>query len=501
VSLLGVDIGSSSCKAAAFSLSGATLATALHAYETLSPGPSMAEVDPEELLRAAATAIREAALAAAALGDPVEALCVSSHGETFVPVDAAGAPLARGVMNIDNRAVAEARWWEQAVGHERLYRIVGGMAHPMYPMPKIRWLRSHRADTVASAARFLGPAELVLQRMGLPPLTDYSLASRWLAFDITKRRWSDELLDLAGLAAGQLPEPVQAGTRVGRLSEEAARTLGLSPGTTVAVGGHDQPCSSLGAGAIMPGVVSDSAGTYECLSCASPDPRLGPLSLKASLNSYCHVVPDTYVTLAFFPSGIVVRWFLDKLAAAEAARAGAAGVDPHEWFETRAPAGPTGLCVTPHLIGACNPYWNPRATTAVIGLTPDSDLFGLYKGIIEGIACEFAVNADVLQEATAGFDKVRIAGGGAGSALGMRLRASLSGRTLETLGNPESVCLGAAILAGIAAGVYRDARDGVAKAVRVVDALPPDPDLARAYAGQFSRYQRLYPAIAPLFEA
>jgi xylulokinase len=212
------------------------------------------------------------------------------------------------------------------------------------------------------------------------------------------------------------------------------------------------------------------------------------------------VVPDTYVTLAFFPSGIVVRWFLDRLAEAESARAVAAGVDPHAWFEARMPEGPSGLCVTPHLIGACNPYWNARATAAVTGLTGDAGIFHLYKGVLEGIACEFALNAQALQEATGPFQRVRISGGGAGSATGLRLRAALSGKTIETLRNPDAVCLGAAILAGIAAGVYRDARDGVAKVVRIAETHPPDAALARSYETQAARYRMLYPALAPVFD-
>jgi xylulokinase len=498
VSLLGVDIGSSSIKAAVFSVRGNTLAAASRAYQTVSPGPSMTEVDPEELWLATAGAIREAAALAAA--DPVQALCISSHGETFVPVNRAGEPVGHTVMNSDGRATDEAAQLERELGRERLYRLAGAMAHPMYPLPKFRWLASHAPEVMRAATRYLGPGEYMLQRMGLPPLTDYSLACRWMLFDVHYRRWSAELLSAAGLKADMLPEVVQAGTLAGRLSAGVAGSLGLAAGTAVAVGGHDQPCSALGAGAITPGIVSDSAGTYECLSTASPEPCLGPASLSASLNSYCHVVPSTYITLAFFPSGIVVRWFLERLAEAESARAAAAGVDPHAWFEARVPAGPSGLCITPHLIGACNPYWNPRATLAAVGFTASADLFHFYKGILEGLACEFALNASALREATADFSRVRISGGGAGSPLGLRLRAALSGMTLETLTNPDGVCLGAAILAGTAAGIFRDARDGVQQAVSIAGVHAPETELARTYSGQAERYRRLYPALAPVFE-
>lgn len=499
LSLLGIDLGSSGCKAAVFSAQGRTLAEASSAYAPTIPGPAMAEIDPGVFGKAMGIAVRECAAAAPVAADPVQALCISSHGETFVPVNAAGEPVGSAIMNIDNRAVEEADWWERTVGRDRLYRITGIPPHPMYALAKIRWLQVHRPDLFRSAARFVGPSDYVLQRMGLPSVTDYSLVSRWMAFDIERHRWSDEILAAADLSPRLLPEAVPAGTLAGRLGAEAARELGLAPGVAVAVGGHDQPCAGLGSGAVDPGTVSDSAGTYECLSCASAEPCLGPVAVKASLNSYCHVVPDRYVTLAFFPSGIVVRWFLERLAGAESERATAAGTDPHAWFEARMPEGPSGVCVTPHLIGACNPHWNARASTAVIGLNPSADVYSLYKGILEGIACEFALNAATLAEATGPFSRVRIAGGGAGSRFGLRLRAALSGRTVETLRNPEAVCLGAAILAGVAAGVYRDVRDGVAQAVGTSAAYPSEPELARAYAAQADLYLRLYPALAPLF--
>jgi len=498
VSLLGIDIGSSSCKAAVFSTDGRTLAVATSAYAPVIGAPSTAEIDPAVFWQAVVGVVREASTRA--VGDPVQALCIGVHGETFIPVDAGGNPIGTAIMNSDNRAVEEAAWWERAFGRDRLYRITGQPPHPMYPMAKLLWLQRHRPDLVEATARFVGPAEYVLLRMGLPPLTDHSVASRWLAFDIRARRWSADILAAVGITQDRLPETVPAGTLAGRLGPEAARELGLPAGTAVAVGGHDQPCASLGCGAVEPGIVSDSAGTYECLTCASEAPCLGPVSLQASLTSSCHVIPGRYATLAFFPSGIMVRWFIERLVAAESAKAIAAGIDPHAWFEARMPDGPTGLWVTPHLIGAGNPYWDPQASAAVVGLTPSSDVFQLYRGILEGIACEFALEATTLEKATAPFSRVRIAGGGTGSALGLRLRAALSGKTMESLQNAEAVCLGAAILGGVAAGVYRDVHDGVAQAVRVVDELAPEPGLAAAYADQLARYNLLYPSLAPLFK-
>ena len=146
-----------------------------------------------------------------------------------------------------------------------------------------------------------------------PLYIDYSLASRYLAFDIRQRRWSEEILAATEINAECLPVPVPAGTIAGKLDAAAASQLGLSPGTIVVMGGHDQPCGALGVGAIGSGRVADSMGTYECLLAASDQPSLTAAALAASLNSYCHVVPDKFVTLAYFPSGIMMKWFHDLL--------------------------------------------------------------------------------------------------------------------------------------------------------------------------------------------
>ncbi len=222
MSLLGVDIGSSSVKAAVFSHGGTTLVSVSKSYPTVSPGPSMTEVDPEEIWLATAGAIREAAAGAGA--DRVEALCIGAHGETFISLDRAGRPVGRAIMNSDNRATDEAARLERELGRERLYGLSGAMAHPMYPLPKLRWLAAHAPAVTASAVRHLGPGEFVLQRMGLPALTDYSLACRWMLFDVRARRWSPDLLEAARAQGSGAPRG-RAGRYPGRASLRGSRAL------------------------------------------------------------------------------------------------------------------------------------------------------------------------------------------------------------------------------------------------------------------------------------
>jgi xylulokinase len=500
MSLLAVDIGSSCCKALAFAVDGKILGRHSSSYSPDFPHPSFAEMDPRKFWDAVCSSCQSAARD---LTDPVQALCLCSHGETFVAVDSQGQPVANALLNQDSRAVRESKWCEEAIGRQRLFQITGLFAHPMYPIAKILWLKRHEPQVFTATKSFLTLIGYLLQRMGLPPYADYSLASRYLAFDIRSRCWSDEILSAAQLDKARLPVPAPAGTIAGKLSSETASQLGIPSGTPVVLGGHDQPCGALGAGVIDNGRVSDSIGTYECLVAASDAPSLSEKALEASLNSSCHVVPEKFVTLAYFPSGIMVKWLHDLLYAngSGEARADASTQDletsRYACLESHAPEGPTGLCITPHLIGTCNPEFNPRARGLIAGLEPGTRRAHLYKGVLEGLACELSIVTDALAQAVGDFRDIYVAGGGTRSTLGLRLRAALTGRRLHIMSHQEAVCLGTAILAGVAIGEYKSIGEAVGALIEESAVLNPDKAVTASYRDQIKRYRQLRSAAMP----
>jgi xylulokinase len=494
MSLLAVDIGSSACKAVLFAADGQILAKRAVGYRPEFPQPCFAEMDAETFWSALCSSSRAVAQDRA---DLVQALCLSSHAETFVPVDGDGRPLSHAILNQDSRALEEASWCEATFGRPRLFQITGHVAHPMYPIPKILWLRNHRPEMFARTRSFLTLIGYLLEKMGLPGYVDYSLASRFLAFDIQKRAWSDEILHATELDPACLPVPVPAGTIVGKLKAEIAGELGLRPGTPVVLGGHDQPCGALGAGVISGGRVSDSMGTYECLLAVTELPSLGEGARECALNTYCHVVPDKFVTLAYFPSGIMLKWFHDLLYAngagevASSAPAEDSEARHYAALEAHAPPGPTGLCITPHLIGTCNPDFNPRVRGFIAGLNPSISRGHLYKGILEGLACELSIVSEALEQSVGRFEDIYVTGGGSGSALGLELRAALTGRRLHVMSRQEAVSLGTAILAGVAIGEYRTIDQAVAGVVGENAVCDPDPAIAASYREQADRYRQL----------
>jgi xylulokinase len=274
----------------------------------------------------------------------------------------------------------------------------------------------------------------------------------------------------------------------------------------VVLGGHDQPCGALGVGAIDRGRVADSMGTYECMLAASDQPSLTDAAFAASLNSYCHVVPDQFVTLAYFPSGIMIKWFHGLLygeGSGECAIAEGGDLSDVEslhyaTLERNAPPGPTGLCITPNLIGTCNPDFNPHVRGIISGLGPNTTRSQIYKGILEGLACELSQMTDILASAVGEFRDVYVTGGGSRSALGLQLRAALSGRRLHVMQCPEAVCLGGAILAGVASGDYGSLREAVELVVRDVSVVSPDDVVAASYAQQAKQYRYLRSALTAI---
>ena len=287
MSLLAVDLGSSSCKATLFSDSGKSLASSTTDYGQAVISGDRAELDAQQFWTAFCQAVRGAA---APGSDAVAALSISSQGETFVPLNGHNEPLAPAILNIDNRAVAEARRLETLLGRRQVFEITGAVAHPMYTIPKIAWLAKHEPDLFRRTARFATIVDWILVRLGCAPVIGYSLASRYLGFDIRRKVWSEELLDAAGIRLEHLPQPAAAGIVAGTVRSEAARELGLPAGVLVVNGGHDQPCAALGMGVCRPSMASASMGTYECLLVAGSAPALDGEALAASLNSYCHVI-------------------------------------------------------------------------------------------------------------------------------------------------------------------------------------------------------------------
>ena len=350
MSLLGVDMGTSSCKAVAFSEGGAVLASGVSPYSRRGGGDDGNELDAGVFWSSFVDVVRRTA--EACKKDKIEALAIGAHGETIIPIDDSGEPCGPALLNRDNRCGSLIPAWEQRFGRDAIYAITGLPVHAMYSLPKLLWLKRERPEVFSRARKFMTVADFLLLKMGVPQFVDYTMASRVMGFDIVHLNWSEQLLGFVGLSPANFSGVLPSGTAIGKLDAAHARALLLEEGVSVVLGGHDQPCGAFGCGGSKTGCAIDSAGSYECVTLVVDEPKNGPASLRYSLNSYPHVVAGKFVLLAFFPSGIVLDWLLENFyTSEETPKTGREDVFSRvqREVEKRCPD-PTGICVTPHLI-------------------------------------------------------------------------------------------------------------------------------------------------------
>jgi xylulokinase len=498
MSLLGIDIGTTGCKAIVFRVDGQVLGHAYREYPLIHPRDGWAELDPAGVWACVGEAVAQA-VDRAGPGDPVKALATSVQGEAVTPVARDGAILANSPVTFDGRTVPYAAEWEQSVGREELFRTTGMPIHPMYTLNKIMWWQRERPDVYDRAWKFLCYGDFALQRLGVTPTIDFSMAGRTMAFDVQQAAWSDRLLAAAKVDREKLPEARPSGTAVGEVPAAVAEELGLPPGVIAATGGHDQPCGALGAGISRPGLAMDATGTVECI---TPIFDRAVLSPQMQENNYCcyhHVVPGLFATLAFnFTGGSLLRWYRDALGAKEVEEAQVSGLDVYDIMIGKAAGGPSRVLVLPHFTMTGTPWFDASSKGAVVGLTLATGTDQIIKGILDGITYEMRLNLDRLAEAGVEVREIRAIGGGAKSRTWMQLKANIFNRPVSALNVSEAACLGAAILAGVAAGEYGSAAEAAEMLVKVVATYEPQPDEVARYAEQYGRYQRLYPALREL---
>lgn len=491
MSLLGLDVGTTGCKAILFDLEGRVLRQAYREYPLLQPKPGWIELNPEVVWKAVQECIKEVVRESA---DPVSALSTSVLGEAATPIGPDGEPLANSIIGFDRRGVDESRWWDEVIGREELFAITGQPLQQIYTINKLLWWRRNRPDIFRKARKFLCYGDFILQRLGLAPTIDYSMAARTMAFDVHQKRWSEKILERAEIDEGLLPQVRPSGTPVGEISARAAEELGLPRGVVGVVGGHDQPCGALGAGIIRKGKAMYAIGTVECVTLALEHflPQLSSMGFAC----YPHVYPDVFLTLGYnFTGGSLLRWYRDTFAQEEMAEAKKKGVDVYDLILADLPEGPTDLYVVPHFSGTGTPWLDPLAKGAILGLTFDTGKRELVKAILEGVTYEMALNLEYMTKAGVEVEELRAIGGGAKSRAWLQLKADILGRPLSSLNVSEAAGLGAALLAGFGTGVYPSLEEATETIVRAKEVFTPREERVGQYRKRLAIYERIYPAL------
>ena len=496
--LIGIDAGTTSFKGAVFDENRRQVVSHQLDYTLLTPAADMVEYPAESYWEHFAELTNALMIKSGLQSGEIESLAISSQGETLIVLDDDDNPIGNAIVWLDNRAVNEANELKEVFCNRVVYEH-SGQAEMLatWPAAKILWLRHNRPEVFAKASKFLLLEDWLLYRLTGRFVSEPNLWASSAMLNIHTAGWWQEMLGEIKVNEAQLPEILPCGSGVGYLRSEAAVKTGLACTTLAVTGALDQTCNTIGAGITMPGSVCETTGS--CLAVSATLPNFVPWHENMPVTCQNHAVPGRYTVLLWSQSaGMVLKWFAKGFYPEYADDLDAAFAQMN-LDAASVPAGCDGLVMLPHLNGAGNPEFDPRAKGVFCGATLKHNRAYFTRAIMEAVAFMLRCNTEQLSGLGARFDSLYCMGGGARSSVWLGIKASVTGCAMLPMKIKESGCLGAALLAGVGAGIYPDI-DSAARGLAITgEAILPDKSLKLCYDDAFAHYQALYEALKPYF--
>jgi xylulokinase len=498
--LLGIDIGTSSAKVLACGSDGSVLGRTRVPYGMKLPRPGWAEQDPDDWWRAACTGIGRVLHAASIDPGQVSAVGLSGQMHGLVPLGRDGSPARDAIIWPDNRSEKECDFYKEIIPEPDAYFLTGLPVVPGIFGPSLLWLQAHEPDAAAASSAFLLPKDYVRLRLTGEIATDETDAGGTLLFDVRRRQWAADLIGALGLDQSALPPVLRSAQPAGRVHAAAARQTGLREGTLVAAGGGDQAMGAVGVGAVRPGVVALSLGTGGQVVTTLEAPVLDP---GRRTHLLCHAIDDTWLLMgATLTAGLALHW-LEGIIGESPRRDPADTAASYAELITEAgsvPAGADGLIFLPYLAGERTPYMDRLARGCFVGLTLEHGRGNLTRAVLEGVSYSLNQALEIFGELGVPLRTLIGSGGGTKDGLWMRIQASVSDHPIIISAVEEHAAYGAALTAGLAAGVLGSLEDVTAPHHAHSVTVFPDPAEAAVYRRSYSIYRDLYPALRGTFK-
>jgi sugar (pentulose or hexulose) kinase len=474
VSLIGIDLGTSAIKVVAYATDGTQLAQASSSVPAHRPEPGHWEVNVFESRAAFREAVSAVAADPALRHDPPVAISFSSSGREVFPVAANGTPLGPCLMTPDVRGDDVAAETAARRSPEEWFRLTGHVPRRMDPINRALWWRRHDPEVVANTRWFMNWHEFYALQLSGRPVVDWSDAGTWATYDVATGAWSAERIAETGVDPGWLPEIQPNGTPIGLILPNVAEELGLPQDVLIVTGAYDTYAASVGSAAVEPGHVSLACGTWHSFN--MPVNPGWPVELvHDGMNVFPHPGPTGFGILVTNPNGMaVIDWARQLLGLSIAdleTGLATAGPGPGHLFADAA------FTPLPHVAAAAG------FGGTFSGVTLASTSTDIVKALLEAVACEFALSLATLRGRGVVSELVRATGGGARNAWWMQLTADVSGLPVEVMEQQEPGAFGAAILAGVGAGVYESVSAATAALVRVGRRYEPDRERGARYDG------------------
>jgi xylulokinase len=491
--LVGVDLGTSSCKTVVFTADGRKVSEAQQEYPVLHPQPKWAEQDPKDWWSAAAKTVRESLKKASVKGEDIAGLSVDSQREAVVPISRQGEELYNSIIWLDNRTAPQTLRIRELIPQEKVLSETGVPITPVFSASKILWLKDNVPEAYEKAECFLCAKDYIVYRLTGEAATDYSMASRTMLFNVTKKAWSTEMCSTIGIGVDKLPVPKESVAVVGEVSAKASRETGLPKGLQVVNGGGDRPCECLGAGVTQPGTVNTGTGTGSVFEVPLDEPTI---DVQGRVPCCAHVIPGMWeYEVIISTTGVALRWFRDTFGSEEKARAQKQGLDPYDVLTREAEKtelGSNGLFFYPYLAGVFLPRYDERARGVFFGINLSHSKGHFVRAILEGVAFQYLETFRLLEELGVKVNEISMVGGETRSQLWNQIKADVCGRRIRIPEVDDAAALGAALLAGTGVGQYTSLKKAAEQAVRNKSVFAPNLENHRLYANAYKNYRTVY---------
>lgn len=491
---IGLDIGTSGCKAFVYSSDGKITGSAYHEYTLTHPKPGWSEMTPSVVWNGIVSTLKESVENSKLDAKEIGALSISALGHDIMAVGKDANWLYPTIQIYDQRATKQAMELQKKLGPDTLKKITRS-PNIQAPIAYVMWFKEEMPEIYNKAAKFVGWHEYVIWRLCGEPVIDHSLASCISAFDIRKGTWSEEILDAAGVDPELMPRAELAGTTVGEVASDMSEKTGLAKGTAVVVGAHDTDVSMLGAGAIEDGVWMDLTGTFEIVFAALAKPIEGSRPLCDRINRSRDIPMISGGGIS--TSGSLFKWYKDTFAQEEQAESRRSGRDVYDILTEQAASANPGsdkLLLLPDFSG------RGGSSGALLGLMLGHGKKEVVRSILEGLCFELRHSIERNEEYISPAKEIRAMGGGAKSPFWLQLKSNIVNKRFVRPEVTEGGSLGASILAGIGIGTFKDAHEGVKSTYRERDVYSPQTEEAATYDKYYRLHKRIRPMLAEFYK-
>ncbi len=490
---LGLDVGTGGSRALLVDANGRVGFSHVEPHEDMRMAkPLWAEQDPKDWWRASQFAVQSVLKKAATDGSSILGVGLSGQMHGLVLLDDRGEVIRPALIWCDQRSQPQVNEINAAIGPENVLRAIANPVLTGFTLPKLLWVRDHEPELFSRVRRILLPKDFLRFKLTGEFATDVSDASGTALFDVLRRAWSNEMIELLHLDRATLPQVYESSEITGSVTEAAARATGLQKGTPVVAGAGDQAASAIGNGIVEPGAVSCTVGTSGVVFAYLEKPAYDP---GGRVHTFCHAIPNAWHVMGVTQgAGLSLQWYRNRLAQN-------CLYDELTADASLSPPGAHGLFWLPYLMGERTPHLDPNARAAWVGLTAKHQSSDLVRSILEGVCYSLKDCLEIIANLGASTTVTRLSGGGAKSPLWHQLFADILGKRVTTLETQEGSAFGAALLATIGTGEYANAQEACRATVREVSAKNPEPNAVDFYKRHYQVYRSLYPALKSSFGA